>query len=840
MFNLKNTNLYEATQLEKTFKFLSIIRTGLFLLFIFFIALITINFWTKTYEPKIIQISEGLALITFSLYLYLKTLNAFFQNLKNPSLKKPLNSVTTNSKANLAEWLSFKTTKYLNKSFELAKRTKLAKPTSSILLYSLLDEKNQKIIFLFSRLSININTFKKDVEDSIWEKRHPDDSCVFEEIILEAANSSIKRNGTHIKEGDLLSALCDFEPNLKKLLIDMEMGREDMENISWWIESANNRMRQNKTFGNYENLLKNGSIANDLAFGYTPTLDKFSIDWTSQVSQRGYEEIIGHKQEIDLLEKILSRKGPKNALLIGNPGSNRKEVIHSIIKKSITNQSLPSINNKKFVQLDIVSLSANISSFEDTERIINDCLIEAISAGNIVLIINDFHDFLGAERKAGIVDISGIISSYLQHPRIQTICLTTPQGLHKYIETKPGILSLFEKIDVPELSAEETMLILENKVFTLERDYQKFITYPALKEIICLSERYVSAPFPQKAISLMQDAFTYSSKFNTDIIAPENIDQILSQKIKIPLGKVKSAEKETLLNLENSLHKRVVSQNEAIKEISSAMRRARSGVQDRKGPMGNFLFLGPTGVGKTETAKALAAEYFGSEDRMVRIDMSEFQRLDDIPRLIGSDTQNGILTTQIRENPFSLVLLDEIEKAHPNILNLFLQVLDEGYVNDNLGNKVKFNNSIIIATSNAGHQIILNSIKENKNIEEIKKELFDYIFANNLFRPEFVNRFDGVVVFKSLTQTDLLQIAQIQLNKIKNTLKNKKISFIITDELKNKIAQLSYDPIFGAREMRRVIQDNVENSIAKALLGDKIVPGNTIEINPETFEIIVK
>jgi ATP-dependent Clp protease ATP-binding subunit ClpA len=284
----------------------------------------------------------------------------------------------------------------------------------------------------------------------------------------------------------------------------------------------------------------------------------------------------------------------------------------------------------------------------------------------------------------------------------------------------------------------------------------------------------------------------------------------------------------------------VVSQNEAIEEISSAMRRARSGVHANKGPMGSFLFLGPTGVGKTETAKALAEVYFGSEDRMVRLDMSEFQRVDDIPRLLGSDTQNGILTTAVRENPFSLVLLDEIEKAYPDILNLFLQILDEGYINDNLGNKVNFSNTIIIATSNAGYKVILNSLKQNKEMVEIKKELLDYVFANNLFRPELINRFDGVIVFKSLGQTDLLQIAKLQLNKIAGNLKKKKIDFIITEELKSRIVELGFHPVFGAREMKRVIQDKVENSIAEALLSDKIKAGNSFELDPSDFSIKIK
>ncbi|MDD5569202.1 MAG: ATP-dependent Clp protease ATP-binding subunit, partial [Candidatus Pacebacteria bacterium] len=564
-------------------------------------------------------------------------------------------------------------------------------------------------------------------------------------------------------------------------------------------------------------------------------------DWSQEIGKRGYEEIIGHKAEIEMVEQILTRKGSKNALLIGEIGSGRKNIIHAVIKRSLSGKSNPAIGNKRFLQLDIVSLSSNIGSFEKTESVINRCFLEAERAGNVILIINDIHDFLGAERKAGIMDISGIIQPYLDDPNMQLIGLTTYQGLHKYVEAKPAILNAFDKVEVPELSKEETMLLMENRIFALEQEYQKFITYPSLKEIISLSEKYVSSPFPQKAISLLQDSFTYSSKFpETVLILPEHVDKIMSDRVQIPIGKVKSEEKNILLNLENFLRKRIVSQEEAIKEISSAMRRARAGVQTRKGPMGAFLFLGPTGVGKTETAKALAEAYFGSEDRMIRIDMSEFQRLEDIPRLIGSDSQSGILTTQIRENPFSLVLLDEIEKANPDILNLFLQVLDEGYVNDNLGQKASFTNSIIIATSNAGYKIILSAIKANEPMETIKKELLDYVFANNLFRPEFINRFDGVVVFKSLSPEDLMEISGLQLQKLQKNLAQKKVKFTITDDLKKKITAMSYDPVFGAREMRRVIQDNVENSVAKALLSDKIKAGNTIELNPNNFEVIIK
>lgn len=841
MFNLKQAEIYEAVKKEKNFKTISILELVCFFAFAAIGLFLLFRIFQSGADAKIVSPLAGAVLIFFFLYLWLKTLNDFFENdLKNPQLKKTLAEALVDPNANLANWLNFNSAKYLSASFRLAEKAKLSAPTVTQLLFSFLDEKNPKIVFLFSRLSIATIPFKKELLEII-EKNILDASSDFGSIISEAANTCVKRSGDKITEGDIIAALSEIEPNLKKILIDLEMGREDIENVSWWMESINKKIKARKTFGGYENLIKAGSVASDLAFGYTITLDKFSIDWTNQIRTRGYEDIIGHKAETDLAEKILCRKGPRNVLLVGEPGSGRKSIVHRLIKKSLFGQAGIALNNKRFLQLDIVALSASVSSFEETEATIGKCFGEALSAGNIVLIINDVHDFLGAEKKAGITDISGILLPYLTDPRLQMICLTTPHGLHKYIEAKPAILNLFEKIEVPEISAAETTLILENSVFALENEYKKFITYEAIKEIIELSGKYVSAPYPQKAISLLQDAFTYSSQHSeTALILPEHIDQILSQKTKIPLGKVNSEEKNALLNMEAALHKRVVSQNEAVEEISSAMRRARSGIRTGKGPMGSFLFLGPTGVGKTETAKALAEIYFGSEDKMVRLDMSEFQRVDDIPRLIGSDTQNGILTTAVRENPFSLVLLDEVEKAYPDILNLFLQILDEGYVNDNLGNKINFSNTIIIATSNAGYKIILEAIKENKEKEQIKKDLLDYVFANNIFRPELVNRFDGVVVFKSLSQSDLQQIAQLQLNKIAANLKKKKIEFIITDELKNKIVELGFHPVFGAREMKRVIQNNLENSIAKALLADKIVPGNSIEINPTNFNVIVK
>jgi ATP-dependent Clp protease ATP-binding subunit ClpA len=264
------------------------------------------------------------------------------------------------------------------------------------------------------------------------------------------------------------------------------------------------------------------------------------------------------------------------------------------------------------------------------------------------------------------------------------------------------------------------------------------------------------------------------------------------------------------------------------------------GIASKTRPMGTFLFLGPTGVGKTETAKALAQIYFGSEKKMIRLDMSEFQAIADIPRLLGATSpveMQGLLTTPIRETPFSLLLLDEIEKAHPNILNLFLQVLDEGHITDGQGRKVVFTNTIIICTSNAGADIIFKLVAEGQQLE--KDKLINALFEKNLFRPEFVNRFDATVFFHPLTKKNLLQIAQLSLQGLQKNLKEKEIDFEITETLKEKIVELSYKPEFGAREMRRVIQDKVENSVAQALLADKIKKGDKIQISAENFEIII-
>jgi ATP-dependent Clp protease ATP-binding subunit ClpC len=529
-------------------------------------------------------------------------------------------------------------------------------------------------------------------------------------------------------------------------------------------------------------------------------------------------------------------------LIVGDPAADRKSIVKALAQRCYLGTSLRELNNKRVVELDTVLLATQISDFEKLESTLDQIFSEVVASGNVILVIDNLDNFVGQKvQKAGTFDISGVLSKYLPLPAFKFIALTSHEGLHKDIEENSSFANSFEKVEVVEVTEAETINILQSVALDLEYAHKILVLYPSIREIVNLTARYMpSLPFPQKALDILEESVVYVQRLREKVVLPHHIAEIISKKTDIPVGKMEVKEKEVLLNLENLIHSRIINQQEAVSEISIAMRRARMGIGSKTRPMGTFLFLGPTGVGKTETAKALAQIYFGSEQKMIRIDMSEFQAISDIPRLIGATSpveMQGLLTTPVRETPFSLVLLDEIEKAHPNILNLFLQVLDEGHITDGQGRKVVFTSTIIICTSNAGADIIFKQIESNQALE--KDKLLDAIFEKNIFRPEFVNRFDATVIFHPLTKDNLLQIAQLSLQDLQKNLKQKDIDFNITEPLKEKIVELSYKPEYGAREMRRVVQDKVENAVAQALLSDKIKKGDRFQINQETFEMII-
>jgi ATP-dependent Clp protease ATP-binding subunit ClpC len=624
---------------------------------------------------------------------------------------------------------------------------------------------------------------------------------------------------------------------LNKTLEENQLKIEDVEKIIEWVDDIEKVLEEKRRWWSWGNLVKKGSVARDWTSGFCVLLDKYSINITEQLKQKGWPEMFGHKKTVASIERVLSQKGINDVLLVGEPGVGRRSIIFNLARRMALSESLPSLNHNRIVQLDLSSLLAECDNFEKVEYFLDQMFKEALRAGNVILFIDQIHQFIGQEARPGAIDISAVLSSYLSHEDFRLIAITDYIGLHRHIEKNSNLISMLEKIETKEISEQETFSLLKKITFSLEHKYNVFIPYPAIKEVLKVCKRYLpNDPFPEKAIDLLNGAVSLVAKERKKILLKEDVDRLMTEKVQIPIGEADQEEKQKLLHLEDLLHKRIVNQKEAINEVSSSLRRARADVSTHSGPMGSFLFLGPTGVGKTETAKALADVYFGDERKMIRLDMSEFQSVNDIARLIGSPSHDGLLTTAIRENPFSLLLLDEIEKAHPDVLNIFLQILDDGYITDGIGRKVDFHHCIIISTSNAGYRIILDAFEKNK-WEGLKKKILNQLFEEGTFRPEFINRFDAVVLFHPLTVENLLDIVSLQLKKTEKKLSEKGITLIIDDDVKKKLIDIGYDPVFGAREMKRVIRDQIENRLASALLEEKVKKGGKIKID-SSFNIL--
>ncbi len=847
-FNLREAAIFRPLIWGNSpvFRFAKTFKKLFLVLFIVFFGLFLYGFIPERFTPQISSKLLGIAII-FLVFGFTSWIGEIFFNskFKKPQLKvKIAEALTKPDEYNLAEFLSYEAARAIWQAINFSKKRKLPAIPSEAILYFLLEgwpEAN----FIFSRALLNLEKIKRELKDYLDSLKRGEGfnetlSPDSQKVILEAAGIAQKRGKENIAIEDIIISQSKIDPIFRKHLIVGNLKTDDIENLTWWLETLAEKITERKKFWEWKNLIKRGTIAKDWVAGFTITLDQFSADWTEVVKKRGMEEIMGPDEEVMEMERILSQEGVHNVLLIGDPGTGRKSVIHALTQKLLFGQSLPELNYKRVVSLDIVSILTRFQSSEEVEAVLEEIFQEVVSAGNIILVIDEFYSFVSSPSgRSGSFDISPIILRYLPLPNFRIIGITSFLGLHLFIEKNPAILNFLSKVEVSELTEEETIRLLENSVLSLEQKYKKFICYPTIRDIVKYSARYIhDVPFPKKAIDLLEEVMTYTVRYTkSKIVLPEYVSKLVSKKTDIPVGELELREREILLNLESLIHQKIINQEEAVNEVSAALRRARADLTIRKGPMGCFLFLGPTGVGKTETAKALAEIYFGSENRMIRLDMSEFQNVTDIPRLIGSSEEEGFFTTQVRERPFSLILLDEIEKAHPNILNLFLQVLDEGHLTDGLGRKIDFKNSIIIATSNAGYQVILEALKKGRAMQEIKEELLDFLFKEGIFRPEFINRFDAVIVFKSLTKENLLDIAELLLQKLKKNLKEKEIEFVITQPLKEKITELGYRPIFGAREMRRVIQDKIENVLASALLSGQLKRGAKVEIDPTEFKL---
>jgi ATP-dependent Clp protease ATP-binding subunit ClpC len=608
---------------------------------------------------------------------------------------------------------------------------------------------------------------------------------------------------------------------------------EDKEEVSRWFERGEGARRARSRFWELENLLSVPGIGKDWAAGYTVNLDQYVVDLGTP--RYYWSHLVGRRKEAEKIEQILAGATGRGCLLVGEPGVGKQTMVENFARKSKEGRTLPSLEQKRVLLLSLTSILGEAKSKEEGKQKVLAVFAEASGAGNCILVIDNFDQFVTSQE--GRLDLTSVFVQAMEQGGLAVIGLTTPENFQKYIFPNKEILNFFEKIEVAAPTAEEALIILEDILPYFEKKTGVAATFPALKEIIRLAERWVvDIPFPEKAIELLDDCLTSSS--GRPYLYPEQVRQVLTEKTKIPLAELSGPERERIANLEEFLHRRIVDQEQAIAEIAKAVRRRHSGVAAGGRPMGAFLFLGPTGVGKTETAKALAEIFFGSPGRMIRLDMAQFQEEGE-ERLIGSAARRepGILTTAVRQQPYGVLLLDELEKASLQIQNLFLTVLDEGYLTDAFGKKVSFENLLIIGTSNAGAEFIREKFVNNApdipdlpDSPDLSSDLVDFILRQGFFSPEFLNRFDAVIVYKPLSFKELVQIARLQLEALNQRLAEKKISLEISQELVEKIARLGFDPVFGARPMKRVIADKVEDPIAQKLLKGEVKRGEKIRI----------
>jgi ATP-dependent Clp protease ATP-binding subunit ClpC len=562
----------------------------------------------------------------------------------------------------------------------------------------------------------------------------------------------------------------------------------------------------------------------------TPTLDEYSLDLTDMVRAQGGSILVGHKQEYGRLLNVLCRPGNPNALLVGDPGSGKSALLNYLAFEISRDRVPAQLFDHRLVQLSISDLSAGAEPTEiqaRLKRVIN----EIVLAGNVILCIPDLHLLL---KTGGGQQFSGadILVPAIKSGQFSVVGATYPKEYKQYIQQDNEFAGSFEPIVVPELSESEAVQYLVYASLVLEASSGITITFKSIKEAARIAHKYFRQKLlPSSAEDLMKEALAGVALRRERVLKPDDIVATAEQKVNVKMHTATDKEAGELLNLEATIHEKFIDQEEAVKAVANALREYRAGVTRKGGPISSFLFCGPTGVGKTELSKMLAATQFGSKDSMVRFDMTEYQDKQSFYRLIGSPdgTMRGALTEAVIEKPYCLVLLDEFEKAYPDILNLFLQVLDDGRLTDSFGRTVDFQNTIIIATSNAHSTLIKDELEKKTPMSTItdtlKKRLTEY------FKPELINRFSQVVAFKPLSREDIVAVARLNLSDLSTTLAESQAVTLKYDESAIiEIARLGYDPLFGARPLRQAINDNLRSVLAEKLLRGQILRGDTVTV----------
>lgn len=636
-----------------------------------------------------------------------------------------------------------------------------------------------------------------------------------------------------------LRALFSADKEFGAFLMSHGATEEIFVSCSKWILRSLRLSIDSERWWSEKKLSLTKGLGRDWSYGQTYFLSK----WSSPLYLSVSADSAYHLEEAKILETILLKNREANALIIGEEGAGKIEVIETMLQSMKRGGFPPGLKDKKFVVLDTGGFVSLLSDKESFEESLMKLLSEASSAGNIVLIIPNFPALLHSA-SALEVDLPTLMDRFLVSSNLQVIATSNTQGFHSTIEKNRVLLERFDTLMVQSSDGSEILSLLESDIFKLEHSERVFFTYQAIFEAVKGAERYfVGEPIFDKSLDLLSQAGAFAKNAGRNVVLKEDVSGLIRSKTGVPMGEVSSAEQEKLSRLEELLHDRVIGQNEAISAISNALRRSRAGIGNPNRPIGSFLFLGPTGVGKTETTKALAEIFFGTSSkekgRILRLDMSEYNSPDALNKLIGYSGMEGggILSSMIRENPYGVLLLDEFEKTNSKVMDLFLQILDEGIFSDSVGRKVSARNLIIVATSNAGSDLIFETIKNGESLDGKKETIVEEIIQRGIYRPELLNRFDGIILFHPLEESHLRDVAKLMLEKLSFRLKSQGISLAINEPLINFLVSHGNDPKFGARALNRALQDTIEKVIADKILSGNIRPGSEIVLTSEDLKL---
>lgn len=631
------------------------------------------------------------------------------------------------------------------------------------------------------------------------------------------------------------AALICMAPHADVMLASYQIDSNDVVKGAAWYHHLQDVIAEFKRKKN------DGGLARDWSFGYTPLLSRFALNLSDQVSFSGVfmRDIAPHQEAVGRLATLFSEGGRQNAGLIGMLGSGKTTLVKAFAKRLLeADARLPrSLRFQQVYALDPSALISQARGRGELEGLVQHLFYEAHAAKNVILFLDDAHLFF--TEGTGSVDLSNVLMPILEAGGLRIILAMDEQNWLRIAQRTPALTQYINRVPLEPTDQQNTMLIIEDQLIQIEHRYKVTFMYQALQEAYRLGDRYIQdQAMPGKALTLLESAAGFAEN---GLVSPASVKQAIEKTVGVKVGTADSAmERETLLNLEDRIHERMINQVRAVQVVSDALRRARAGVRNQERPIGTFLFLGPTGVGKTELSKALAAVFFGGEDRLVRLDLNEYVQPSDVNRLIAdAATDPHSLTAQIARQPFSVVLLDEIEKAHPNVLNTLLQLLDEGILRDINNRQVSFRDAIIIATSNAGSDRIRQYIDAGWKMQDFEKKFTDELISSNQFRPEFLNRFDEIVLFRPLNQDELLKVIDLILKSINKTLAVQKVSVYVADDAKRALVEAGYDPRMGARPMRRIVQRAVENIVAKRMLGGHVAPGEQINISVDDVKTIL-